>query len=84
MDIVVKDATKSLDRGDWIKITYDSTVYLRRQDNLIIAIYMNIKCPKKTNRWVLDPGPSTQVPHHLPEQSSQAHYQEVSWQGPFE
>jgi len=50
IDIVVKASTESILDDSWIKFAYSWSVFLRSQDNLIIA--MNIKCPKKTNRWV--------------------------------
>ncbi|CAK9258550.1 unnamed protein product [Sphagnum jensenii] len=49
IDIVVKATAEGINNGDWVKQAYSFSVYLRAQDNLIIA--MNVKCPKKTNRW---------------------------------
>ncbi len=50
IDIVIKALTESILDGSWIKFTYIWLVFLWSQNNFIIA--MNIKCPKKTNRWV--------------------------------
>jgi hypothetical protein len=50
IDIVVKASTESILDGSWIKFAYSWSVFLRSQDNLIIA--MNVKCLKKTNRCV--------------------------------
>ncbi|CAK9275998.1 unnamed protein product [Sphagnum jensenii] len=49
IDIMVKATAEGINNGDWVKQAYSFFVYLRVQDNLIIA--MNVKCPKKTNRW---------------------------------
>jgi hypothetical protein len=49
INIVVKVAAEGIDNDIWVKLAYMFSVYLRMQDNLIIA--MNVKCPKKTNRW---------------------------------
>jgi hypothetical protein len=49
IDIVVKAAVKAIDNGVWVKQVYTFSIFLRAQDNLIIE--MNVKCPKKTNRW---------------------------------
>jgi hypothetical protein len=50
INIVVKVAVEAIDNGVWVKQVYTFSVFLRVQDNLIIE--MNVKCPKKTNRWV--------------------------------
>jgi hypothetical protein len=50
IDIVVKVTAQGINDGIWVKFTYKYFVYLPAQDNLIIN--MNVKCPKKTNRWV--------------------------------
>ncbi len=47
INIVVKAIAKGINNSVWVKQAYTFSVYLRMQDNLIIA--MNIKCPKKTN-----------------------------------
>jgi hypothetical protein len=49
INIVVKAAVEAIDNGVWVKQVYTFSVFLRAQDNLIIE--MNVKCPKKTNRW---------------------------------
>ncbi len=49
IDIVVKAVAEGIDNDVWVKQAYMFLVYLLAQDNLIIA--MNVKCPKKTNRW---------------------------------
>jgi hypothetical protein len=49
INIVVKAAVEAIDNGVWVKQVYTFSVFLRAQDNLIIK--MNVKCPKKTNRW---------------------------------
>jgi hypothetical protein len=49
IDIVVKAVVEAIDNGVWVKQVYTFSVFLRAQDNLIIQ--MNVKCPKKTNRW---------------------------------
>jgi hypothetical protein len=46
---VVKVAVEGIDNGVWVKQAYTFSVYMHAYDNLIIA--MNIKCPKKMNRW---------------------------------
>jgi hypothetical protein len=48
IDIMVKVTTEGIDNGVWVKQAYTFSVYLRAQDNLIIA--MDVKCPKKTDR----------------------------------
>ncbi len=50
INIVVKATTEGINNGVWVKHAYTFLIYLRTQDNLIIA--MNVKCPKKMNRWV--------------------------------
>ncbi|CAI5743295.1 unnamed protein product [Hyaloperonospora brassicae] len=50
IDILAKQSADRIDGGAWIKFAYSYTVYLRAQKNLIIE--MDVKCPKKTNRWV--------------------------------
>jgi hypothetical protein len=50
MDVVVKDDVEMLYDGEWSKQAWSMSVYLRSQVNLITC--MNVKCPKKTNRWV--------------------------------
>jgi hypothetical protein len=50
MDVVVKDGAEILYDGEWSKQAWSLSVYLRSQANLIMR--MNVKCPKKTNRWV--------------------------------
>jgi len=50
IDLVTKRAAEGINDGQWVKFAYTYSVYLRAQNNLITA--MNIKCPKKTNRWV--------------------------------
>jgi hypothetical protein len=50
IDIVVKALIESINNGNWVKFAYTFSIYLRTQDILIIS--MNVKCPKKTNRWV--------------------------------
>jgi hypothetical protein len=50
INIVVKVAVEAIDNGVWVKQVYTFSVLLQAQDNLIIE--MNVKCPKKTNRWV--------------------------------
>jgi hypothetical protein len=50
IDLVVKETTDAIDGGAWLSMTYELTVYLRRQDNLITE--MGVTSPKKTNRWV--------------------------------
>ncbi|OWZ17346.1 hypothetical protein PHMEG_0008728 [Phytophthora megakarya] len=50
IDIVVKSSAKGIEDGHWINFLNAFSVFLRSQDNLIIS--MNVKCPKKTNRWV--------------------------------
>ncbi len=47
INIVVKASTESILDGSWIKFAYNWLVFLRSQNDLIIA--MNVKCPKKTN-----------------------------------
>jgi hypothetical protein len=49
IDIVIKAAVEAIDNGAWVKQVYTFSIFLRGQDNLIIDI--NVKCPKKTNRW---------------------------------
>ncbi|CAM6023396.1 unnamed protein product [Sphagnum balticum] len=49
INIVVKAAIEAIDNGVWVKQVYTFSVFLQAQDNLIIE--MNVKCPKKTNRW---------------------------------
>ncbi|CAK9873717.1 unnamed protein product [Sphagnum jensenii] len=49
INTVVKAAVEAIDNGVWVKQVYTFSVFLRAQDNLIIE--MNVKCPKKTNRW---------------------------------
>jgi hypothetical protein len=49
INIIVKAAIEAIDNGVWVKQVYTFSVFLRAQDNLIIE--MNVKCPKKTNRW---------------------------------
>jgi hypothetical protein len=49
INIVVKAVVKAIDNGVWVKQVYTFSVFLRVRDNLIIE--MNVKCPKKTNRW---------------------------------
>jgi hypothetical protein len=46
---MVKAAVEGINNGVWVKQAYTFSVYLCAQDNLIIA--MNVKCPKKMNRW---------------------------------
>jgi hypothetical protein len=50
IDIVVKASSEGIFEGSWIKVAYRWWVFLGAQDNLIIS--MNVKCPRKTNRWV--------------------------------
>ena len=50
IDLVMKKAAEDISDGIWVKFAYTLSVYLRGQNNLITA--MNVKCPKKTNRWV--------------------------------
>jgi hypothetical protein len=50
MDVVVKDGAEMLYDGEWSKQTWSLSVYLCSQANLITR--MNVKCPKKTKRWV--------------------------------
>jgi hypothetical protein len=50
MDVIVKDGAKMLYNGEWSKQAWSLSVYLCSQVNLIT--HMNLKCPKKTNRWV--------------------------------
>jgi len=50
IDLVVKETTDVIDGSAWLSMTYELTVYLRRQDNLITE--MGVTSPKKTNRWV--------------------------------
>jgi len=50
IDLVVKETTDAIDGGAWLSMTYELTIYLRRQDNLITE--MGVTSPKKTNRWV--------------------------------
>ncbi len=50
MDVVVKDGAEMLYDGEWSKQAWSLSVYLHSQANLIT--HMNMKCPKKTNRWV--------------------------------
>ncbi len=50
IDLVMKRAAEGIFDGEWVKFAYTFSVYLRAQNNLITA--MNVKCPKKTNRWV--------------------------------
>jgi hypothetical protein len=50
IDIVVKAAAEGIKDGIYVKQAYTFSVYLRAQDILIIE--MNVKCPKKTNKWV--------------------------------
>jgi len=50
IDIVIKASTESILDSSLIKFAYSWSVFLWSQDNLIIT--MNVKCPKKTNRWV--------------------------------
>lgn len=50
MDIVVKDGTEMLYDIKWSKQAWSMSVYVHSQANLITR--MNVKCPKKTNRWV--------------------------------
>ena len=49
IDIVVKEVAKGINNGVWVQQAYTFSIYLRTQDNLIMA--MNMKCSKKTNRW---------------------------------
>jgi len=50
MDVVVKDGAEMLYDGEWSKQAWSLSAYLRSQANLIMR--MNMKCLKKTNRWV--------------------------------
>jgi hypothetical protein len=50
MDVVVKDGVEMLYDGEWSKQAWSLSIYLHLQANLIMR--MNMKCPKKTNRWV--------------------------------
>ncbi|CAK9862315.1 unnamed protein product [Sphagnum jensenii] len=50
IDIVIKASAESINDNSWVKFTYMFLVYLHVHDILIIS--MNVKCPKKTNRWV--------------------------------
>jgi hypothetical protein len=50
IDIVVKASSEGIFKSSWIKVAFKGSLFLRAQDNLIIS--MNVKCPKKTNRWV--------------------------------
>ncbi len=50
IDLVVKETTDVIDGGAWLSMTYELTIYLCRQDNLITE--MGVTSPKKTNRWV--------------------------------
>jgi hypothetical protein len=50
INIVVKASTESISDGSRFKFAYTFSIYLRTQDILIVS--MNVKCPKKTNRWV--------------------------------
>ena len=50
MDLVVRKTTEEIDEGNWIKLLYRLSVYLRGQPNLILE--MGVTCPKKTNRWL--------------------------------
>jgi hypothetical protein len=49
INIVVKAAVEAIDNSVWVKQVYTFSVFLWAQDNLMIE--MNVKCPKKTNRW---------------------------------
>jgi hypothetical protein len=49
INIVVKAAVEAIDNSVWVKQVYTFSVFLWAHDNLIIE--MNVKCPKKTNRW---------------------------------
>lgn len=50
IDIVVKALTESISNGSWVKFAYMFSIYLRTHDIFIISV--NVKCLKKTNRWV--------------------------------
>jgi len=50
VDLVVKDATKGADGGDFYKTAHTVSVHLRKQYNLISD--MGKKCPKDTTRWL--------------------------------
>jgi hypothetical protein len=50
MDLVSKCSAETINKGVWVKFVYTWCVYLHGQSSLIIE--MNVKCPKKTNRWV--------------------------------
>jgi hypothetical protein len=50
INIIIRVLTESILDGSWIKFAYNWSVFLRPQNNLIIA--MNVKCLKKTNQWV--------------------------------
>ena len=51
LDLVVKTQSQRLFDGEWLKVTYTLSVYLRKQQNLITEMG-GLKCPKKTTRWV--------------------------------
>jgi hypothetical protein len=50
IDTVVKAAAEGIQDGIYVKQAYTFSVYLRAHDILIIE--MNVKCPKKTIKWV--------------------------------
>ena len=50
IDLVAKRAAERVTNGEWVHFAYTFSVFLRAQNSLITA--MNVKCPKKTNRWV--------------------------------
>ncbi|ETW07418.1 hypothetical protein H310_01941 [Aphanomyces invadans] len=50
LDLQVHLYVDEIDGGAWVKKTYEVTVYLRRQSNLITE--MCVTSPKKTNRWI--------------------------------
>ena len=49
-DLVAKCAAKRVINGAWVHFAYSFSDFLRAQNSLLITA-MNVKCPKKTNRW---------------------------------
>jgi hypothetical protein len=49
IDLVLKADAEAVADGTWIEVVYSYSIFLRQQQNLITE--MNVKCPKKTNRW---------------------------------
>ncbi|CAM6027359.1 unnamed protein product [Sphagnum balticum] len=50
IDLVVQSTVELIDGGDFVAKVYEATVYLHKQNTLIIE--MGVASPKKMNRWV--------------------------------